>query len=203
MAAESSTTICNQAIARIGGIRINDYDDATDTKLEAIYCRLFFPQTSRSLMKDHYWPFAKARVQLSANTVDPVFQYDYQYYLPTDFLRLILFYNGSDKPDGRTYYTYELEGAHLLTNESAVYLRYVKHVTDVGSWDTLFIECIVLRLAAKLCMALKQSLDIKADIDRELMVLMHKVRAMDRMEEQVIGREALRTWQSARYSDTA
>ena len=201
--AESSTTICNQALARVGAIRINDYDDDTETKVEAIYCRLFFTQTSRALMKDHYWPFAKSRVQLSANTVDPVFQYDYQYYLPTDFLRLVLFYNGSDKPDGRTYYTYELEGPHLLTNESAVYLRYIKHVTDVGLWDVLFTECMILILASKLCMALKQNLDIKADIDKDLTFLMHKVRAMDRNEEQVIGREALRTWQSARYSDNA
>ena len=199
---ESSTSIANQALARFGAKRINDYDDDTDTKLEAVYCRLFFDQTARSLMKDHYWPFAKGRVQLSANTVDPVFQYSYQYYLPTDFLRLILFYNGSDRQDGRTYYTYELEGKHLLTDESAVYLRYIKWVTDVGSWDTLFIEAMVLTLASKLCMPLSQELSIKQDIDKDLEKLMHKVRAMDRQEEQVIGRAALRTWQDAKYSNT-
>ena len=201
--AESATSLSNQALARFGAKRINDYDDDTDTELEAIYCRLYFNQTAKALLKDHYWPFAKARVQLSANTVDPVFQYDYQYYLPNDFLRLILFYNGSDKPDGRTYYTYELEGPHLLTNEDAVYLRYIKNVTDVGLWDVLFTECFVLLLASKLCMALKQNLDVKQDIDKDLVYLMHKVRAMDRQEEQIIGRAALLTWQDAKYSNSA
>jgi len=191
------------ALARIGAKRISDYTDSTDTQLEVIYCRLLFDQTAKALMKDHYWPFAKARVALSANTTDPVFQYDYQFYLPTDFLRLVLFYNGSDKPDGRTYYTYELEGAHLLTNESAVYLRYIKWVTDVGLWDSLFIEAMVLMLASKMSIPITQKLDIKQDVDKDLATLMHKIRAMDRMEEQVIGRDALRTWQSARYSNTA
>ena len=200
---ESETTVCNLALARIGAKRINDYTDATDTKPEAIYCRLMFNQTAKALMKDHYWPFGKGRIQLSQNTTTPTFQYTYQYHLPSDFLRLILFYNGSDRPDGRTYYTYELEGDQLLTDETAVYLRYVKWVTDVGSWDTLFIECLVLLLASKLSMPLTQELEIKQDIDKDLAFLLRKVRAMDRMEEQVIGRDALRTWQSARYSDTA
>jgi len=197
------TTVSNMAFARIGAKRINDYTDVTDTKPEAIYCRMYFDQTVKALMKDHYWPFAKDRIQLSANTVTPAFQYTYSYHLPSDFLRLILFYNGSDRPDGRTYYTYEIEGNQLLTDETAVYLRYIKWVTDVGSWDTLFIECMVLLLASKLTMALSQELEIKQDVDKDLAILLRKVRAMDRMEEQVIGRDALRTWQSARYSDIA
>lgn len=200
---ESETSVCNMALARVGGKRINDYADTSDTKLEAIYCRLFFDQTLRALLKDHYWPFAKGRVQLSENTVAPAFQYSHQYYLPNDFLRLVLFYNGSDRPDGRTYYTYEIEGSQLLTNEEAVYLRYIKLVTDVGAWDTLFTECMVLILASKLSMPIAQKLEIKADIDKDLMVLKRQVRAMDRQEEQVIGRAALLTWQSARYVDTA
>jgi hypothetical protein len=116
---------------------------------------------------------------------------------------MILFYNNSDKPDGRTYYNHEIEGKKLLTDETAVYLRYIKWVTDVGSWDPLFIETMVLTLAKKLVIPLAQDLKIKTDIDSDLKILMPKVRAMDRQEEQIIGRDALRTWQSARYSDSA
>jgi len=206
--AENETSVCNMALARMGSKRINDYDDATDTKPEAIYCRMFFDQTRRALLKDHYWPFAKARVALSADTewdsdTDNDFGYTYAYHLPSDFLRLVLFYNGSDYPDGHTHYTYEIEGKRLLTSESAVYLKYVKDVTDVGSWDTLFIEVMVLLLASKLAMPLAQELNIKQDIDKDLAFLMKKVRAMDRQEEQVIGRADLRAWNDARYSDTA
>ena len=73
----------------------------------------------------------------------------------------------------------------------------------MGSWDTLFIEVMVLLLASKLAMPLAQELNIKQDIDKDLAFLMKKVRAMDRQEEQVIGRADLRAWNDARYSDTA
>jgi len=205
--AESSTSVCNQALARMGSKRINDFDDDSDTKPEAIYCRLFFDQTRRALLKDHYWPFAKARVKLSRDTewdvdTDNDFGYTYAYHLPNDFLRLILFYNGSDYPDGHTHYSYELEGKRLLSGETAVFLKYIKNVIDVGSWDPLFLEVMVLLLASKLSMPLSQELKIKEDIDKDLTFLLRKVRAMDRQEEQVIGRAALRTWQDARYHDT-
>ncbi len=205
--AESSTSVSNMALARIGAKRINDFTDNSETSPEAIQCRLFYDQTRRSLLKDHYWPFAKARVKLSADTewdedTDNDFGYTYAFHLPSDFLRVIMFWNGSDQTDGRTNYTYELEGKRLLTSESAVFLKYMKNVTDVGQWDTLFTDTMVLIMANKMVMALTQELDIKTDVDKDLAFLMRKVKAMDRMEELVVGRESLRTWQDARYSDT-
>jgi len=207
--AESKTSVCNQALARLGAVRINDYTDDTDTKPEAIYCRLFFDQTVRALQKDHFWPFAKKRVKLSADTewagVDTGndFQYAYAYHLPSDFLRIILFWNASDLRDGRTNYSYEIEGKRLLTDEAAVYLKYIKNVTDVGAWDSLFTEVMVLILANKLVVPLSQDLEVKEDIARDIAPLLRKVRAMDRMEERVIGRNALRPWNNARYTDFA
>ncbi|MCP5006518.1 MAG: hypothetical protein GY941_21650 [Planctomycetes bacterium] len=200
---ESKTTVCNMSLARIGAKRINDYDDSSDTKLEAVYCRLFFDHTVRALQKHHYWPFAKSRAILSRDTVAPDFQRLYAYHLPSDFLRLILFYNGSDRPDGRTYYPHEIEGVQLLTDETSVYLKYIKNVTDVGVWDDLFIETMTLQLARKLVVPLSQSAEIKADIDGELESILKRVKSMDRMEETVIGRAALKVWQDARYSDIA
>ena len=204
--AESATTVCNQALARIGAERINDFDDASETSAAAIKCRLFYDQTRRSLLKDHYWPFAKDRVALSADTewdVDTAndFGYTFAFHLPTDFLRLIIFYNGSDQPDGRTHFSYELEGKRLLTSESSVFLKYIKNVTDVGSWDTLFTETMILLMASKLSMPMTQELDIKQDVDKDLTFLMKKVKAMDRTEEEVIGRAELRPWQDAMFSD--
>ena len=205
--AESGTSVCNQALARVGSKRINDLDDASDTKVEAIYCRLFFDQTRRALLKDHYWPFAKDRVALSRDTewdvdADDDFQYTYAYHLPSDFIRVVLHWNSSNHPDGRTAYSYELEGKRLLTSEGSVFLKYIKNVTDVGAWDALFIEMMVLLLASKLVIPLSQELEIKKGIDEELVFKLRKVRAMDRQEEQVIGRSEQRTWNDARVRDT-
>jgi hypothetical protein len=200
--AESKTSVCNMSLARFGAIRINDFDDASEAGTSIIYCRLFFYQTAKALMRSHWWRFARHRVQLSQDPNTPDFQWNYAYHLPSDFLRHILIYDGSDMPQGRTYVSYELEGQRLLIDESEVYMKYIRWIEDVGAWDPLFIEVMVLQLAQKLCIPLTQDAKIKADIDDDLGPLMRKVRAMDRNEAEQVGRDELKTWNDARYSDT-
>jgi len=197
------TEICNMALARIGARRINDYADSSDTKLEAVQCRLFYPNVARELIRSHLWRFAKHRVQLSQSTVTPAFQWSYQYELPNDFLRRIDVWDGADIRDGHTFTSYELEGKYLLTDEETVYLRYVRWVEDVTKWDALFVAMVVLKLAGNLAMPLTQNEKVKLAIDNEWKSAMPKVRAMDREEGRQIGRDALRTWVDARFSDTA
>jgi hypothetical protein len=199
----SQTEIANMALARFGAKRINDFDDASDTDLSAIYSRLFFVQTAKALMRSHLWRFARHRIQLSQDTETPDFQWTYAYHLPNDFLRHILVYDGSDIPEGRTYVSYELEGQRLLIDESEVYLKYIRWVVSPASWDPMFIELMILTLAQKLCIPLSQDVKIKADIDNDLARLMPKVRALDRQEAEHLGRDELRTWADARFSDTA
>ena len=210
---ESATSICNMALARIGSKRINDYGDSSETGTSAIYCRLFYEQTAKALMRGHLWRFARGRVQLSQDSTDPAFQWEYQYILPSDFLRHILIYDGSDLPEGRTYVSYEIEGQRLLIDESAVYMKYIKWVESPASWDPLFIEVLTLQLAAKLVLPIagagKEALILKKDIDDELYGsrrygrrgLMAKVRALDRQEAEHIGRDELRTWVDSQWSD--
>jgi len=195
------TEVCNMSLARIGAKRINDFDDASDTKVEAIYCRLFYNKTRDALMRSHLWRFAKARVALSADTVTPAFQWDYQFHLPNDFLRLVSVFDDSDTVDGRPLDSYELEGKMLMMNSSSVNLRYIKQVDDVNEWDPLFLEVFVLAFAKKLIIPLSQDIKLKKDIDDDLYPLLRKVRAMDRNEGTRIGRYALKTWLDARTSN--
>jgi len=195
------TEVSNMSLARIGAKRINNFDDASDTKVEAIYCRLFYNKTRDALMRSHLWRFAKARVALSADTVPPAFQWDYQFHLPNDFLRLVSVFDDSDTVDGRPLDSYELEGKMLMMNSSSVNLRYIKQVDDVNEWDPLFLEVFVLALAKKLIIPLSQDIKLKKDIDDDLYPLLRQVRAMDRNEGTRIGRYALKTWLDARTSN--
>ena len=213
--AESETSICNMSLARIGSSRINDYNDSSDTETPAIYCRLFYEQTAKALMRSHLLRFARERAVLSQDTATPAFQWNYAYILPADFLRHILIYDGSDLPEGRTYVSYEIEGDRLLIDESSVEMKYIKWVSSPGDWDPMFIEVMVLQLAQKLVLPLsgagKEGMALKADIDQELYGsrkygrrgLLAKVRAMDRQEAEHIGRDELKTWLDAMTSDTA
>lgn len=200
----TSTEICNFALTRIGCGRIADFTDDTDTSLPVIQCRMHFEQTAKALMRSHFWRFAKKRVQLSQHTDTPAFQWSYKYALPSDFLRMISVYTGSELITGRSKYSWELEGNWLMTDDSTCYIRYIAWISDTGAWDPLFIEVMTLMLARKLCVALTQDVaTTKADLDKDLVPLMSKVRALDRNEGEMIGEVERKIWRDARYSDTA
>jgi len=197
----SPTEVCNMALGRFGARRISDFD--TDTSVNAIQCRLQYAQTRRALIRSHWWGFAKTRVQLSQTTA-PAFQWTYAYLLPSDWLRLIGIYeSGADNPIEESTETWEREGNTIISDMSTVYLRYIRDVEDPNSWDSLFVEVMVLSLARKLVIPLSQDLKMKKDIDDDLIPLMSKVRAMDRTEQEHIGRDELKTWVDARNTNTA
>lgn len=190
------TEICNMALGRLGAKRINDYDDASDTKPEAIQCRLHYEQTRDALIRSHWWRFARARATLSANATDPDFEYDYAYDLPVDFLRMKKPYEA----DGVTelLYTYSLEGKQLLSNETSMDIEYIKKVTDPNQFDPLFIEVLVLQLALKMVMPLTQDKVLRRELHEELYGtpqqrgLMARVRVIDKEETNTTSRKP--TW---------
>lgn len=195
------TEICNQALASIGAKRINDFGDNSDTKPEAIYCRMFYEQTVKALTRSHLWGFAKARKQLSQDTETPEFQWAFSYALPADFLRLLYIWDSSDLPGGQTYYSSEIEGGKLLTDIGTLYCKYIRWVEDVPSWDSLFTDVMILTLAQKLVIPLSQDLKLDERIQVKLAPLLRQVRTIDRQEMEHMGRAELLTWRDARFSD--
>jgi len=190
------TEICNMALGRLGAKRINDYDDASDTKPEAIQCRLHYEQTRDALIRSHWWRFARARATLSANATDPDFEYDYAYDLPVDFLRMKKPYEAYGVTE--LLYTYSLEGKQLLSNETSMDIEYIKKVTDPNQFDPLFIEVLVLQLALKMVMPLTQDKVLRRELHEELYGtpqqpgLMATVRVIDKEETNTTSRKP--TW---------
>lgn len=193
----SVTKICNAALAKIGAARINNYDDASESSLSVIHCRTHYEMTRDSLLRSHYWRFASTRATLSQDTTDPDFEWDNQFILPTDFLRLKSYYDGTTAQNTR--HSFAIEGKRLLTNEDTCEIRYIKKVTNVTDFDPLFVEVLVLQLALKLVGPLAGAAPKLIDLlQRELAVLMSQVRALDRQETNLIGREDKDTWVDVR-----
>lgn len=190
----TETAICNMALGKIGSKLLDNLDD--DTSVEAIKCRLFYDQTRDSLLRSHYWRFASDRAELEAAD-DPDFEWDNAFDLPDDFLRMKSIYD--DALIKNTRHSYALEGSLLLTNESAVSIRYIKQVTDVTEFDPLFVEVLVLQLALKLVATLAGGAPKLQDvIQRELARIMPSVRALDRQETNTLGRADQDTWVDVR-----
>ena len=197
--ATSNTKICNQALGRLGSSRINNFEDDTESSVQAIQCRLHYEQTRDALIRSHYWRFASDRASLSQDTVDPDFEYDNQFILPTDFMRLKNIFGDNFTVSGNTELTFAIEGQRVLTNCSTVDIRYIKKVTDPTQFDPLFIEVFVLALADKFIGPLPGGdARIQKKIDDAMDKLMPRVRAIDRQETNTIGRLNRRPWLEAR-----
>jgi hypothetical protein len=115
----------------------------------------------------------------------PVFGYDHQYVLPTDFMRLRL------KGD-YYHYKFEIEGNRILTDHDQKHITYVKKVTDPTLWDALFTELFVLKLALKLANALAGtgSGALKAEIKQEIQYAEAKARIVSAAEDNSSGEES-------------
>lgn len=195
----SETSICNQALGRIGANRIKEGASVeTDRALEAVQCRLHYETTRDALIRSHRWRFASARKTLTVDGDTPDFEWDYQFPLPDDFMRMTSIYE--NRFSSENLRSYALEGDMLLTNESSMEIRYIKQVKDVSKFDPLFLKMLVLLLADVLIGPLKAGKEKQAKIDEALKVLMPQVRAMDAEETNTIGKYELESWNDARYA---
>ncbi len=196
----SPTQVCNLALARIGSKRINDIEEAATI---AVQCETHYEQTRDALLRSYWWRFASARVDLTQDDEGPDFEWDNQFSLPNDFLRLKDVYEDNNTPLHATTRTYAIEGKKILTNESSVSIRYIRKVEDTTVFDPLFTEVLVLQLAIKLVMPLSQDKVLRRDLLDELTVLMARVRTVDSSETERVGRDDSGRWLDARLTRTS
>lgn len=100
-------------------------------------------------LRKHTWNFALARASLAADSAAPPFGWLRQYTLPADCLAVKPL-TAEGKQNGALV-PYELEANKILTDALApVKLRYIRRVGDEASFDPLFVEVLVSKLAFKM-----------------------------------------------------
>lgn len=88
---QSWTDICNAALARVGGARINSLDDASN---EARVCRNVLDTCKEAVLLAHVWTCSRSRavlplVGIAGQDGKPHWPYRYAYGVPADFLRAV------------------------------------------------------------------------------------------------------------------
>lgn len=156
----SQVDICNRALIKLGAGQITSITD--NTKAARVLSGLWDTVRQAELSK-RFWVFALTRTTMAALGTTPAWGFSYQYQLPTDFLKLAQindifiapglmdYRNGDDSP-------YAIEGETLLTDFGApLKIRYVRDVTDAGTFDALFCDMLAARLAYEACYSITQS----------------------------------------------
>ena len=150
VAMASKIKICNMALSLVGvSQKIDDIDEASK---EAQECNLWYDQVRDSVLRDASWGFASKYQTLVEASASPSADWDYQYRLPSDFLRATWLTDG--ERDDSTPIPYALgadsDGAGVIfTNQqSPVILKYVYVASDESRWPSDFVVAMAWALGA-------------------------------------------------------
>ena len=179
--ASSDVVIANLALTKIGDLRITSLSDNTKPAREvsAVYSML-----RDKLQRTYNWRFCVKRAVLAAEVDTPVFDWSYQYPVPSDCLRILqinAYYPAPDLSDliSSGGQEYVLEGGKILTRTSgSLNLRYLARTTDPTKFDSSFDEAFASSIAYNVAEALTQSDSKKNAALRDYrMALMEAIRA--------------------------
>lgn len=142
--------ICNSALAKVGQAPISSISQETRA---AQIINSLFDLLQDEVMASHPWNFAIKRVTLSPTATTPVYEYDYEYDIPNDCLRILELETdvtmiGMD---------WVVEGKKILSNDATINIRYIYRNTDYNSWSPPFAEVMAWRIAMEIAYALTQS----------------------------------------------
>lgn len=164
--------ICNYALIKIGA---NTISSLTENSPAARRCSVVYSQQRDYLLRGHFWNFATKRVQLAELSAAPEFEWENQFQLPTDFLRVIQIYNDPNAP-------YKIEGDRILTNLSTLQLVYVYKVTDPNKFDPSFVEALTGAVAKELAYAMAASSQLAERAARDAKEALRRAKTIDSQE---------------------
>lgn len=135
----SLISIYNAALVPLGADRVLDPLEESD---QAIKCNEIFPDIRDDELSSHPWNFALERAQLARTTDTPLYDYTYEYQIPSDSLRVIEIETDED--------AFEREGDRILTDVSTLYVQYIKQITDTNAFSPSFRAVLSARLQFEL-----------------------------------------------------
>lgn len=190
---KSETKIANLALKGIGAARINSLTEETE---QARVISEMFAQVRDEVLRSHPWNFAVDRVALSVLASTPVFGFTYQFQLPTNCLRVLGAYasdgDAFDKDD------YRIEGRKLLCDESSVYIKYIKRVTDANEFDANFITIMATRLSSEIAYPLANSTSLAKERLDLYFDMLKFGKSIDAQESSSIEIEGADDWERER-----
>jgi hypothetical protein len=161
-------SICNAALLMANASEINSFDDSTR---EARMCKALYETTKNFVMQKHPWSFTLFQEELAQTINTPLFDYRYEYQLPTDYLRILKI----DTPPGNEY---RILKDKLLTDQTAVEVLYQK---DPGEafYPAYFTRTVEFRMAELLSKALVQDENMAQIYQADYLLAIREARGID------------------------
>ncbi len=185
----TEVSICSNALLMLGAQPINDLTDDDD---RARLASNLFESQRDAVLRSHTWNCAVKRVALAPDAVAPVFDWDYAFTLPADFLRVLSVGQDGQQDD------FAIESGKLMCNANPAYLRYVWRNENPATWDGMLVQAMELLMAAAMSYGITQSTSMRDSMRQEAALFMKRARAVDGQDgtPETLGNER---WLTARY----
>lgn len=157
-----------------GAQTINSLDDSTD---RARACSNLYPVVRDYVLSSHPWNCCITRVQLNPDVEAPLFDWQLQYTLPTDFLRLLATGEKGYEPE------YQIEGRKILMDEIPLNLRYVFRNDNEATWTPLLVTAVTLAMRQALAYPITQSTSLEQLIDQAIEPILKRARTIDSQDQ--------------------
>ncbi|MEZ5823458.1 MAG: hypothetical protein R3C97_01555 [Geminicoccaceae bacterium] len=141
--------ICSMALLKLGASSIESFDDGS---AEAELSKKLYGMTRDALLVSHPWDFTLREVELDQDTDAPEAGFAFAFQLPPDLLRSL----SAGNPGHGRGLIFRISGARLLCDAERVSLTYQRRV-DPGLFPPHFVQALVSRLAAELCIPITES----------------------------------------------
>ncbi|MFA5165578.1 MAG: hypothetical protein WC481_08475 [Candidatus Omnitrophota bacterium] len=188
---KSEVKIANLALTGVGASRITSL---TEDSQQARVVSEMYAQVRDEVLRSHPWNFAVDRATLSILADAPAFEYSYQFQLPVNCLRVLGAYDSS----GDKIEDYKVEGRKLLCDDSAVYIKYIKRVTDANEYDANFITLFGVRLSAEIAFPIANSASLGQNKLEMYGELLRIAKGIDAQESSSIETSGDDTWEKSR-----
>lgn len=150
--------ICNGALTKIGASQINTLDDGNKSSIK---CKLRYEHVRKYVLRSHPWKCIKNRATLNPEVSSPATDWEFQFKVPSDVLRLWLVKESSSQ---RALRQYDYERNRVLTDCESIDIYYGQDIEDATTYDDMLVEAISFYLAFDICYSITNDRLLTADM---------------------------------------
>lgn len=170
----TSVSICSNALLMLGAKTISSLDEDTD---RAQLASNLYEQMRDQVLRSHPWNCATRRVVLAPDTAAPAFDYDAQFTVPADCLRVLQVGEEGYEVD------YKVESGKILAGGTSLALKYIWKNTTESTWDAMLVHAMTLQMAAAMAYPITMSTSKEQLQAQKLELFMKQCRAVDGQDD--------------------
>jgi len=192
----SKVDVANRALRMVGATRITSFTQGTPS---ANAVNDIYDEVLKELLASAEWKFAKKRSNLARSSTTPVYEYDYAYALPSDWLRTVDVHNNDNGIGNFKYREAQVGSQNVLeTNEEQVYLTYVYFEQDPNLMTPTFRTALSTALGRDLAVPLSESGTLRTRLESRATRSLFKAMSVDAIGSTPKSRPQ-GSWATARY----